>query len=138
MNKTILALAAGALALTACSRGPEGSADPMATAASTEAMTESQMAYDRVQSAMHAGMADIPADPDLAYMQGMLAHHKGAIAMSEVVLKYGKDAKARDLAGRVIKAQTAEVAEIETWLKDRNAAMPAGTGAKTADHSAHN
>lgn len=138
MNKTILALAAGALALTACSRGPESSADPMATAASTEAMTESQMAYDRVQSAMHAGMADIPADPDLAYMQGMLAHHKGAIAMSEVVLKYGKDAKARDLAGRVIKAQAAEVAEIETWLKDRNAAMPAGTGAKTADHSAHN
>ncbi len=70
---------------------------------------------------MHAAMADIPADPDVAFMQGMLAHHRGAVAMSEVALKYAKDTKARDLANRVIAAQTAEIAEMEAWLKQRAA-----------------
>jgi uncharacterized protein (DUF305 family) len=84
-------------------------------------LTEAQAAYKAANDAMHAGMADIPADPDVAFMQGMLAHHRGAVAMSEVALKYAKDAKARDLAARVIAAQSAEIAEMEAWLKDRAA-----------------
>lgn len=83
------------------------------------ALTEAQAAYKAVNDRMHAGMADIPADPDVAFMQGMLAHHKGAVEMSEVALKYGKDAKARDLAARVIAAQKAEIAEMEAWLAAR-------------------
>ena len=53
--------------------------------------------------------------------QGMLAHHKGAVEMSEVALKYAKDEKARDLATRVIAAQKAEIAEMEAWLEARSA-----------------
>lgn len=85
------------------------------------ALTEAQAAYRAANDEMHAGMAEIPADPDVAFMQGMLAHHKGAVAMSEVALKYGKDAKARDLAARVIAAQKGEIAEMEAWLKAREA-----------------
>lgn len=84
-------------------------------------LTESQAAYKAVNDKMHAGMADIPADADVAFMAGMLAHHKGAVEMSEVALKYAKDAKARDLATRVIAAQKAEIAEMEAWLKEREA-----------------
>jgi uncharacterized protein (DUF305 family) len=84
-------------------------------------LTEAQAAYKAANDAMHAGMADIPADPDVAFMQGMLAHHQGAVAMSEVALKYAKDEKARDLATRVIAAQKAEIAEMEAWLKARGA-----------------
>ena len=84
-------------------------------------LTEAQAAYKAANDAMHAGMADIPADPDIAFMQGMLAHHQGAVAMSEVALKYAKDEKARDLATRVIAAQKAEIAEMEAWLKERGA-----------------
>ena len=84
-------------------------------------LTEAQAAYKAVNDRMHAGMADIPADADVAFMQGMLAHHKGAVEMSEVALKYAKDAKARDLAARVIAAQKAEIAEMEAWLEARGA-----------------
>ncbi|WP_066528830.1 DUF305 domain-containing protein [Erythrobacter sp. CCH5-A1] len=82
-------------------------------------LTEAQAAYKAVNDRMHAGMADIPADADVAFMQGMLAHHKGAVEMSEVALKYAKDEKARDLAARVIAAQKQEIAEMEAWLKAR-------------------
>jgi len=82
-------------------------------------LTEAQVAYKAVNDRMHAGMADIPADADVAFMQGMLAHHKGAVEMSEVALKYAKDEKARDLATRVIAAQKAEIEEMEAWLKAR-------------------
>lgn len=83
-------------------------------------LTEAQAAYKAANDAMHAGMAEIPADPDVAFMQGMLAHHQGAVAMSEVALKYAKDEQARDLAARVIAAQKEEIAEMEAWLKQRS------------------
>jgi uncharacterized protein (DUF305 family) len=82
-------------------------------------LTEAQAAYKAVNDRMHAGMADIPTDADVAFMQGMLAHHKGAVEMSEVALKYAKDEQARDLAARVIAAQKAEIAEMQAWLKAR-------------------
>lgn len=84
-------------------------------------LTQAQAAYKAANEAMHAGMADIPADPDVAFMQGMLAHHEGAVAMSQVALTYGKDEKARDLAARVIAAQKEEIVEMQAWLKERGA-----------------
>ena len=86
------------------------------SAATPAALTEAQAAYKAANDRMHADMTEISADPDLAFMQGMLAHHRGAVAMSEVALKYAKDAKARDFAARVIAAQKAEISEMEAWL----------------------
>jgi uncharacterized protein (DUF305 family) len=82
-------------------------------------LTEAQAAFKAVNDRMHAGMAAIPADADVAFMQGMLAHHKGAVEMSEVALEYARDEQARDLAARVIAAQKTEIAEMEAWLKAR-------------------
>ncbi len=84
-------------------------------------LTEAQKAYAEVNDRMHAAMADIPENPDIAFMQGMLAHHRGAVAMSQVALKHADDPQTRDLAQRVIDAQETEIAEMEVWLKARGA-----------------
>ncbi|KPP84436.1 DUF305 domain-containing protein [Erythrobacter sp. HL-111] len=84
-------------------------------------LSEAQAAFKAANDKMHAGMADIPEDADIAFMQGMLAHHQGAVEMSEVALKYARDEQARDLAARVIAAQKEEIAEMEAWLKERGA-----------------
>jgi len=97
--------------------GHEGHVMGAATPAAP--LTEAQAAYKAASDTMHEGMADIPADPDVAFMQGMLAHHRGAVAMSQVALKYAKDEQARDLARRVIAAQEAEIAEMDAWLRKR-------------------
>lgn len=121
---------------------------PAATASATAsaALNESQRAYEAVNVEMHKGMAAIDADPDVAFMEGMIAHHKGAVAMSEVALKYGKDAKVRDLANRIIKAQAGEIAEMEAWLKEKGkggadtapvAGAAAAEPAMAQDHDAH-
>ena len=89
--------------------------------AAKPALTEAQAAYKAANDTMHAGMADIPADPDVAFMQGMLAHHRGAVAMSEVALKHAKDEQARNLATRIIAAQKGEIAEMQAWLETRKA-----------------
>lgn len=82
-------------------------------------LTPAQKAYAAVNERLHAGVADIDEDPDLAFMQGMLAHHIGAVEMAEVVLEHGEDAQVRGLAERIIAAQRKEIAEMEEWLAKR-------------------
>ncbi|MBB3873079.1 DUF305 domain-containing protein [Brevundimonas mediterranea] len=48
----------------------------------------------------------------------MIAHHRGAIAMSQALLgSDATDAEARRMAQAVIDAQTREIAELESWLE---------------------
>lgn len=58
------------------------------------------------------------ADPDVAFAQGMIPHHQGAINMAEVELKYGKDLAMRKMAENVISAQKAEIATMQQWLAE--------------------
>ena len=61
-----------------------------AVAAST-AEAAYRAAMDRMHGPMMEGIAN--ADPDTAFVLGMIPHHQGAIDMAETVLKFGKDAK---------------------------------------------
>jgi uncharacterized protein (DUF305 family) len=119
--------------LAACNQAvPEKTAQAK-TEAPAAALNVAQQAYAKVNEEMHAGMADIPADADVAFVQGMIAHHKGAIAMSKVVLDHGKDPANRTLAQAIIDAQTREIAQMEAWLKERGVkAEPAAE----VDHAA--
>jgi len=55
-------------------------------------------------------------NPDLAFAQGMLPHHVGAIKMAQVELKYGRDPHMRKLARDIIKAQEHEVGILKKWI----------------------
>ena len=57
-------------------------------------------------------------DADVAFVCGMFAHHHGAIDMAEIELKHGDNDWAREMAQKVIDAQTKEIAEMTDWLKD--------------------
>jgi uncharacterized protein (DUF305 family) len=47
----------------------------------------------------------------------MVEHHRGAIAMSRIVLRETKDSKVRMMANKAVAEQTREVGELEGWLK---------------------
>ncbi|NDV89290.1 DUF305 domain-containing protein [Aurantimonas aggregata] len=77
-------------------------------------MDEAQMANHATMMKMHGPMmrAAMIKDPDLAFNCGMIAHHQGAIAMSELELKMGKDEASRKMAQMIIDAQKKEIEEM--------------------------
>jgi uncharacterized protein (DUF305 family) len=66
--------------------------------------------------AMHEGM--MIEDADVAFACGMIAHHKGAIDMAEVLLEHGDDPQMRALAEEIIAAQGPEIERMTTWLAE--------------------
>lgn len=57
------------------------------------------------------------ADFDKLFLEGMIKHHEGAIAMADAVLANGKDAAVRALAQDIIRTQKAEITDMERFLK---------------------
>lgn len=54
---------------------------------------------------------------DRQFLTLMIDHHEGAIEMSEEVLEEGSDAEVQELARAIIKAQQAEIDEMEGLLE---------------------
>ena len=56
------------------------------------------------------------ADFDRAFLEGMIAHHEGAVEMAEAQLQGGENAEALALAEKIIADQEAEIAEMREML----------------------
>ena len=135
-------LVAACLLLTGCNAFNavgEGVEKETAKAEAAAKLTPAQIAYAEANARMHAGMsAAIDADADVAFMQGMIPHHQGAIDMANIVVKYGKDPETRALAETVIKAQEAEIKQMQAWLAKRGvkaAAPDTPVSSDAVDHS---
>ena len=53
---------------------------------------------------------------DRLFLEGMIAHHRGAVTESETELAEGESPEARELAQEIIHAQEAEITEMEQLL----------------------
>lgn len=73
---------------------------------------------------MDAMMAATGATTDQTWTRKMIAHHQGALDMSQVVLRESQDAGIRRMAQKTIEMQTADIAELRAWLE----AHPASGG----------
>ena len=84
-------------------------------------MSDASKAYMNAMRMMDGPMMQgaQAADPDVAFVRAMIPHHQGAIDMARAVLKYGKDARVKEWANQIIKAQEAEIAAMQDWLKQR-------------------
>ncbi len=65
-------------------------------------------------------------DVDVAFAQGMIAHHQQAIEMSDMLLaKQGIDPQIVSLAHQIKSAQGPEIEEMQGWLRDWDVASTA-------------
>ena len=130
---------AAVLLLAACQKPAEdGAAETTSTPAVVDATANyntAQRAYAAANDKMHAGMGNISEDADVAFMQGMIPHHVGAVEMAKVALEHGKDPEVRALAQKVIAAQEAEMKEMQAWL-DKKGISAADMPMTAAEHAA--
>ena len=90
----------------------------VSSGAALAAPGESTTAYQKAMETMHDNMMiNYSGNADVDFVRGMIPHHQGAIDMAKVELQYGKDQEIRKLAEGVIKAQEAEVKQMQEWLK---------------------
>ncbi|WP_201557253.1 DUF305 domain-containing protein [Psychrobacter sp. 72-O-c] len=108
---------------------PESDADAMDPNAGHDMMDGEMMAddaqmtdvlkdYTKSMSKMHDEMmvSINYNDPDTAFAKGMLGHHRGAVDMAEIELKYGTDTEMLKLAQEIITAQQTEIDTLKKWL----------------------
>ncbi|MBK0393724.1 DUF305 domain-containing protein [Ramlibacter algicola] len=97
--------------------GHAGHGAPAAASSST-----AQEAYLASMSRMHGDMEAGVRHPDAdqAFVRGMIPHHRAAVDMAKIQLKYGKDPGMRQLAQQIIAAQEHEIADMQAWLKARD------------------
>ena len=135
MKTLPLTLAAVAF-LAACQQpaSDESAATAVVTVDAAASYNAAQKAYAAANDKMHSGMGNINADADVAFMQGMIPHHMGAVDMAKVALEHGKDPEVRALAQKVIAAQEAEIKDMQAWLDKKGVAAEKPLTA--ADHAA--
>ncbi len=89
------------------------------TAQPTESQPiESQTTESAAESGEHEGHtmpenADIPFDA--TFIDGMIAHHQGAIEMAEQAVKNAEHEEVHTLAQEIIATQTTEIEQLQSW-----------------------
>ncbi|MFN3267540.1 MAG: DUF305 domain-containing protein [Deinococcales bacterium] len=68
--------------------------------------------------AASGGMAGMPMDnPDKNFLEGMIAHHQGAVDMGKLAQKKALKPELKTFAAQVIQVQSAEIRQYQAWLK---------------------
>lgn len=74
--------------------------------------------YPPAEMEMHQKMMSaVGANATETWVRKMIEHHRGAIAMSRIVLRETNDAKVRMMAEKSTAEQTREITELNAWLR---------------------
>lgn len=65
-----------------------------------------------------SGTPDASVDPDLAFIDGMIPHHEGAIVMAKMALERAEQQELKDLSQEIIDAQESEIAQMQEWRSE--------------------
>ena len=81
-------------------------------------MSSSDTPMIRIMFGMQVAMCEIKitGKTDVDFMQMMIMHHRAAIEMAHVELKYGANPRVKTLARSIITSQSKEVTEMTAWL----------------------
>ncbi|MDT0275601.1 DUF305 domain-containing protein [Blastococcus goldschmidtiae] len=94
-------LIAGTIILTGCSGSSGGSSAGSSPGAESSATEEATF-----------------NDADVAFAQGMIPHHEGALSMSDVAAERATDPRVVDLANRIEAGQDPEIDLLTGWLEE--------------------
>ena len=131
MRKTVLMSAASAMALLIAACGTKEEAAQNETVAANDmntAMADPNNPFAQAEGQMHqAMMAAVGADPSETWIRKMIEHHRGAVAMSDVVLARNPTPEVRAMAEKTKTDQTKEIGVLEAMLRpdETTAATPA-------------
>lgn len=81
-------------------------------------MNNSEMGMGNAMNDMMMGLDGLTGDAfDKAFLNQMIVHHEGAVAMAEAALKNAKHQELKSMANDIISAQTKEIEQMKSWLK---------------------
>lgn len=121
-STTVVTATAAALviALSGCSTGTtEPSGGAAAPSSSTSSPAAPAPAAESVSPEHSAA--------DVAFIQGMLPHHRSALEMAELASTRAEDPEVRALAARVTAAQGPEIEQMTSWLQAWGEEVPEGS-----------
>lgn len=79
-------------------------------------MGNGSMDMGDAMSGMISGLSGKTGDAfDKAFIDEMIAHHEGAVAMAQAALQNAKHQEIKDMASAIISAQTKEINQMKAW-----------------------
>lgn len=96
----------------------------------SKAKTEMMMGMDQVVNVLENKSGD---ELDAAFINMMIPHHEGAVAMAEAIIGRGNHSELKIFAQRIIDAQQKEIAQMKEWQQLWGYASPA-TDSATPTH----
>ena len=99
----------GVVVLAGCSNGADDSTAAGGSAASSAASSAAGSASASASAEFN--------DADVAFVQGMLPHHEGALEMAQLAEGRAQDPRVLDLASRIEAAQEPEIETMTGWLQ---------------------
>lgn len=112
-------LIAGAIVLAGCSDGSDDMAGMEGMDSSTS--TESSAGAESSDESAEFDNADV------TFVQGMIPHHRGALAMAQMADGRAEDPRVTELANRIEAAQEPEIETMTGWLEEWGEPLPEET-----------